>query len=740
MKKLFTFSVAAFLIMHSFGQAILPVSWSFNGSTPTGWTTSGTTFYTASPSALTNPSCKLSGTGQYVQIFVSDQMGPLKYWMKGNGTNPWTGTFTVQQSVNGSSNWLALRSFTSGSPLDANAYIEYTDTPGDTSRYIRFYYTNKVSGCNAGLDSVSIAVAPPSPTQEINVKIGAQYIPSGATHVHSSAVGVNTPVTLTVENLGTVNTLNISSAFLIGSSDYSLGAPLVSVNALSNGNLVVNFQPAVAGTSLTTLQIGNDDTNENPYVIHFYGVGGTFASDPISQPTALNFTNVKSYRFNASFTNAGTMPDAGYLVLMHIGSAVTDIPVDGTPYMRGDYVGSSQVVSSGMSTSFLPRGIVAGTSYHFSVFSYNGSGSYVNYLTAAPLTGSVTTSAVTMVNSTYYNGVTSSSSTFVTDLHNKINPHSFVYYSDFEETNVALFHTKDTTGGQKFNTCVYTGENIVYSDPFDWTGAGMSREHSFCQSWMPTYAILTSPTELPEYDDQHNLFPVDQNNANVIRSNYPLGKVVTVQTSFMEGKIGLDTIGHKVYEPRDSQKGNSARAIMYMCVCYDGVNGNPWRLPSNISSIIPYGQDQDILKKWHYLDPPDSWEMARNDFIDSLQHNRNPFIDSVDWVCYIDFKTMQKISNPTFPCNTTPIGIGESFQEDFTVGIFPNPTTGKFTLSGPAFEVSNMKVVDVLGKEMRSKNNFYSTQELDLTGLSKGMYFVEITTGSVTKFAKLVLE
>jgi endonuclease I len=30
---------------------------------------------------------------------------------------------------------------------------------------------------------------------------------------------------------------------------------------------------------------------------------------------------------------------------------------------------------------------------------------------------------------------------------------------------------------------------------------------------------------------------------------------------------------------------------------------------------------------WHRQDPPDAAERARNDAIDSYQHNRNPFVD-----------------------------------------------------------------------------------------------------------------
>ena len=60
-----------------------------------------------------------------------------------------------------------------------------------------------------------------------------------------------------------------------------------------------------------------------------------------------------------------------------------------------------------------------------------------------------------------------------------------------------------------------------------------------------------------------------------------------------------------------------------------------------------------ILKNWHFQDPPDSWEIARNDFIDSLQNNRNPFIDSIDYVCFVNFSNIGNKNARVLP---VPVG------------------------------------------------------------------------------------
>src|SRR5690606_11498847 len=142
----------------------------------------------------------------------------------------------------------------------------------------------------------------------------------------------------------------------------------------------------------------------------------------------------------------------------------------------------------------------------------------------------------------------------------------------------------------------------VFEGNFAWTPQDFSREHVYAHSWM-----TGNPYDEPEskpYTDQHNLFPVRYSGVNVARSNYPFGNVVTVQTQYMGAKKGLNANNRVVFEPADNVKGDVARALMYMAVRYNGLNGN-WAFPNWISPIVPYGQDIDVLLTWHFQDLPD---------------------------------------------------------------------------------------------------------------------------------------
>jgi len=358
----------------------------------------------------------------------------------------------------------------------------------------------------------------------------------------------------------------------------------------------------------------------------------SFDTEPVSQPTSLTFSDVKTYSYKATFTHANPKP-GGYIVLRSKTHVVTGIPVDGTTYSIGDAIGNARVVYKGSDSTFTPRGVMAGTRFYHSVFSYNGTAGSENYLQNSPLSGYVDTPPNMIGN--FYDGINSNSSGFLEQLQDRIRPHTSFPYASYTNVMINSFEAQDTTGGQKVVYCVYSGYAHVYNEPFGWIGSPggtLSREHTFAHSWYPTYPSNTGI----EYSDFYNLFPTHQNNANNRRSNHPLGIVQNITYQFMDGKLGTDANGNTVYEPKNSHKGDAARAMFYMVTRYHNWNGNQWYLPAQ--------QSQDILKMWHFTDPPDAWEIARNDYIHSRQGNRNPFVDSIHFALKIDFHTMQALS------------------------------------------------------------------------------------------------
>lgn len=715
-KILLTGLLSVMALVNAMAQAVLPTSWSFTTTSfPTGWSSDGIGSYTASGN--TPPAAKLDSSGDWVQINYAGAAGNLSYYLAGNSFAG--GTFLVQESVDGTT-WTTLRTHTA---LANGSYVQYNDLVSSASRYVRFFYQTKVTG-NVGLDDVILDPASASPEQEINVKYNGTTVISSGTIYVNSAVGTASTFNLAVENNGLVDPLQVSAVTLTGvnASDYTIVSQPSSVNALSSSNIQISFNPATAGYRNAILTITNNDTDEGTYVVNLNGIGGTYATEPTNQATALVFPVNKTYRINGSFTAATSSPE-GYLVLRSIGAPISTPPADGVVYQRGDLIGNAQVISSSTSINFSPSHVIAGTTYYFAVYTYNGPAQFRNYNTTAPLLGNVTT-PTTMMAANYYNNIDPESATFMTDLKALTNPHQVQYYSNYGVNLISKYLARDTAGAKRVITCVYSGENKVYTEPWDFSSNNYSREHTFCHSWMPT----NPAQDLPEYSDYHHLYPTNQNQVNGLRSNYPLGEVVNVQQTYMGAKYGTDANGKIVFEPRDEHKGDAARALFYMVTTYNGVNNKTWKLPTSISNSIVHGQDQAVLKKWHWQDLPNAEEMSRHDFIDSLQGNRNPFIDNPEFACFINF------SAPAYIPEGCELGIEEQLAANFSV--YPNPASNKLYINIDGTTLLSYAIFDIQGREVRKEElNVASVAILNVSQLSKGSYILSVETnyGKVSK-------
>ena len=123
------------------------------------------------------------------------------------------------------------------------------------------------------------------------------------------------------------------------------------------------------------------------------GSQSTSAAQPSDQATALSFGMVTNNSLDVSFSAASSSP-AGYLVLRRSGSVSTDFPVDGVNYTVGSALVSSTIAFVGSGLTFSESGLTSATNYFYSVFSFNGSGNSINYLTTAPLTSNIKTLAL----------------------------------------------------------------------------------------------------------------------------------------------------------------------------------------------------------------------------------------------------------------------------------------------------------------------------------------------------------
>ena len=161
-----------------------------------------------------------------------------------------------------------------------------------------------------------------------------------------------------------------------------------------------------------------------------------------------------------------------------------------------------------------------------------------------------------------------------------------------------------------------------------------SREHSFPKSWFGDIAPMNT--------DLIHIFPTDQF-VNNMHSNYPFGVVGTATATSLNGskKGSCATPGYTgiVFEPINAYKGDFARAYFYMATRYENVIST-WYTNDTYADAVLNGTSYpafetwflNLLISWNIQDPVSAKEIARNDSVYKIQHNRNPFIDHPEWV------------------------------------------------------------------------------------------------------------
>ncbi len=789
LKKAIVTGKALLAFVTTFAQAVLPTSWDFDTATPDGWVESLGTGSLRYDQGQAGQACRLDNSGEYVLVSFADEPGQVKYYIKGQAaTGGWNGTFVIEESVNGS-NFTPMRSLT-GTGMPTNTYTLFTDTPGADTRFIRFKYSQKQLG-NVALDEVSVLTPAPTNQQEINVTHNGIGIPSGLI----AEIGNASNTGFIIQNLGLQQSLAINNITLSGAdaSQFSLSNIPTSVAANSNHTFNLFFDGIGSGSKSVDITIDNNDANENPYIIHVWAVAGNLATEPSAQASALSFSAVSAWDYNV--TISGNSANY-YLILRKKGSIPTSSPVDGNTYKKGQWIGDAQVVHSGQAATFNARNIEANTSYYFAAYAYNGSNGFENYLTTNPLANNVTTSSGN--SGTTYNNVNPNSNEFVSQLSQAINPGNYnqVYYSNYIGTMINEFYIKDTVqAGQSINAveCQYSGYHTLYPSGFQFTSTGFSREHCYPQSWMPTNANQGFENS-HEYSDLQILIPTKQNEVNSVRSNYPYGNVLTPISNYLDATYGFNANNQRVYEPRDKMKGDAARAVMYQAVKYTTAQ-NDFSLPENISASIPYGQDEYLLKQWHFNDLPDNYEVARNEYVRTKQNNRNPFIDHPQFACYVRFSDMTRWT-PEINTNgnlLTAVDPGVNYQwyldgeaisgatnatytassnGNYTVAVqqfaqcpmvgsiitsivevktstslkvYPNPSKGDFRMSISCNTPSqiNSRILSITGQEVYSEHHLLNSGDNNIdvnASLPKGVYLLEVKSEDFIKTERIAID
>ena len=175
---------------------------------------------------------------------------------------------------------------------------------------------------------------------------------------------------------------------------------------------------------------------------------------------------------------------------------------------------------------------------------------------------------------------------------------------------------------------------MFYSDVMaDTDGISLNREHIWPKS-RASYVQSNGGADL------HHLRPA-VSTLNNAKSDHLFGDINGVYTDGVKAGSVNGEICYWVkndadlFECKDDVKGDVARILLYVYCRWEQPNLytdiDPALLPPNENKGTNNGkkvvEDLDTLLTWCAQDPVDTWEMRRNDLVETVQGNRNVFID-----------------------------------------------------------------------------------------------------------------
>ncbi len=298
----------------------------------------------------------------------------------------------------------------------------------------------------------------------------------------------------------------------------------------------------------------------------------------------------------------------------------------------------------------------------------------------------------------YYNGTEGlTGDNLKSKLHDIIKDHTEYSYNNLRD--FILKATDEDPDNSNNVILLYTGRSQAKS-----TFGGGANEWNREHVWAKSHGDFG--TSAPAGTDAHHIRPTDVS-VNSTRGNldFDMGgnPVSEAPGCYVDGDS---------FEPRDAVKGDVARMIFYMATRYEGGSGEPdLEVVDRVNTYPnPEHGKLSVLLQWNQQDPPDDFEMNRNDVIYyDYQHNRNPFIDHPEFVDAI-------WGDPSSVFDT-------GFQQ---LTVYPNPTTGTVTLSTTEGYFS-YTVTTLYGNIIETGSLDESNRQIDLGMASSGIYLVNVS-------------
>ncbi|MFO7660105.1 MAG: endonuclease [Candidatus Cloacimonadaceae bacterium] len=648
-------------------------------------------------------------TGSFVDIFGRIGENPGDQW----GTSPlWTINTTLVRKSSVTSGVTTNPS--SGFPTLATEWDYYIQ---DTASYLGSHSISNTLAYVPGYENLDVGNVTSYPVTGLDELTEYHYVVravnSFGTSDDSNEISLITPLGTAplIIVTGTLNTFSTSLGTPSAVQNYSLAAANLtadiilsipdgfelstnggsvyhtvstSVPSTFNGTVLIRLTGSVSGTySGNIVHSSSGASNVNLYVY------GTVTGGAIVAPT-VQASGIVPYPSTTSMTLEWTPGNGSYRVVKINTINSFTVPGDGTsPAVSSGYSGSGEQVIYNGATEFIEglpfngctvTNLIPNTIYWFRIYEYNGTGVETKYLSTTATNNPLSATTLQTSGTEYYDSIYGYSTTLKGLLHSLIKDTHSTQFS-YTATTDQLRYTDEDPSNLDNVIEIYTGwsldKNSYGIETADW-----NKEHT----WSKSHGDFGD--NAPAGTDIHNLRPCDAT-INSAKSNkdFDNGGTAVTDSSPPTGYSGVTGCyqTYNTWEPRPEDKGDVARMIMYMAVRYEGTDTS-YDLElvdyvySDAGTNQPYYGKLATLLQWHVQDPPDAWELRRNNRIAERQGNRNPFIDRPGYAARIWTPCPlynSEISTTGFTGHwSTPLSATDYFLQVATDSLFTSLVSG----------------------------------------------------------------
>lgn len=239
---------------------------------------------------------------------------------------------------------------------------------------------------------------------------------------------------------------------------------------------------------------------------------------------------------------------------------------------------------------------------------------------------------------------------------------------------------------------VYSGYTLHLPDGVDasqWlfmNGSGINIEHVFPQS-------KGAAEGLSGHSDMHHLYP-SRVAVNEARASYPFAEIPdNTTTTWFRNDVSMQSIPSTdidaysefisgAFEPRESVKGNIARAVFYFYTMYQD--------DADAADPNFFASQRTTLCQWHLDDAIDDAELERSARVAPYQEGKdNPFV--------LDCTAALRAWCPEFEgCNTSGIALGENDAFRMSASAYEGIMTIHFIAED--YQAVKIAVFDLMGR------------------------------------------